>query len=30
MIELEKRFGEVDKKKGIFENQLKKLISIFQ
>ena len=30
MIELEKKFSEVDKKKGVFENELKKLISIFQ
>jgi len=30
MIELEKRFSEVDKKKGIFEAELKKLTSFFR
>ena len=29
MLELEKKFGEVDKKKGLFEDELKKLVSIF-
>ena len=29
MVELEKRFNDVDKKKNVFEEELKKLISVF-